>query len=388
MSKRLYQGLALAALMATTAVAAQAEIVVGVVTSETGPIASIGLPYKRGILAGQTFAGEANGEKFRLVLIDDASDPSNASRAARKLIEEDHADVILGSAGSPATNAMIAVATELKTPLIAIAPIANAPKVDGKAWAVCSVQPASDMVGVVVDYIARQKAKTVGYIGFSDAFGDLIYNNLAKAAKTDNLTVTANERYGRTDTSITAQALKLAAAKPDAIMVGGSGTAGALPYTALAERGYKGAIYSSPAIINPDFVRLAGSAAEGTIVSAGPITVVDELPSDNASKAVGVTFRDAFSKANGTALNENFSAYAFDGWLVMADAAKRVLASGQKPGTPEFRSALRDAIYATKDLAGANGIYSYSEDTIFGTDRRSLVLVKLEKGKWTYLKGQ
>jgi branched-chain amino acid transport system substrate-binding protein len=214
MSKRWYRGLFLSALLASTAsVGARAEIVVGVVTSQTGPIASIGLPYMKGVLAGQTFSGEVNGEKFRLILLDDASDPSNASRAARKLIEEEHVDVMLGSAGSPATNAMIAVATELKTPLIAIAPIGTAPKVDGKAWAVCSVQPASDMVGIVVDYIAKSKAKNVGYIGFSDAFGDLIYNNLAKAAKTDDLSVTSNERYGRTDTSITSQALKIAASR-------------------------------------------------------------------------------------------------------------------------------------------------------------------------------
>jgi branched-chain amino acid transport system substrate-binding protein len=100
---------------------------------------------------------------------------------------------------------------------------------------------------------------------------------------------------------------------------------------------------------------------------------------------VGLAYRDAYQKANGAALNENFSAYAFDGWLIMADAAKRVTAAGLKPGTADFRAAMRDAIYKTRDLVGANGIYTYGEDSIFGTDRRSLVLVKLEKGKWTYM---
>ena len=379
------RSLALAAMVTTlSGLAAKAEIVVGVVTSQSGPVSSIGLPYLKGILAGQTFIGEVGGEKFRVIILDDASDPSNASKFARKLIEEDHADVLLGTAGSPGTNAMIAVATELKTPMIAIAPVGGAPKVDGKTWAVCTVQPPSDMVGVVVDYIAKTQAKNIGYIGFSDAWGDLVYNNLVKSGEPDGLKITSNERYARADTSITSQSLKLVATHPDAVMVGGSGTAGALAYTALSERGFKGPIYSTPAVINPDFVRLAGNAAEGTIVSAGPITVVTQLPDSNPSKAVGMAFRDAYQKANGAELHDNFSAYAFDGWLVMADSAKRVLAGGAKPGTPEFRSALRDAIYATKEVVGANGVYTYTDASIFGTDRRALVLVKLEKGEWKF----
>ncbi len=370
------------AIAASGIVAAHAEIVVGVITSQSGPVSSIGLPYTKGILAGQTFAGEVGGEKFRVIMLDDASDPSNASKYARKLIEEDHADVLIGSAASAATNAMIAVATELKVPMIAIAPVGTAPKVDDKTWAICVVQPPSDMVGIVADYIAKMQAKNVGYIGFSDAWGDLVYNNLMKASGPDALKITTNERFARTDTSITSQVLKLVASKPDAIMVGGSGTAGALPYLALAERGYKGPIYSTPAVINPDFVRLAGPSAEGTIVSAGPITVVTQLPDSNPSKAVGLAFSKAYQQANGAPLKDNFSAYAFDGWLVMTDAAKRAIATGAKPGTSEFHAALRDAIYATKEVVGANGIYTYTDASIFGTDRRALVLVKLEKGDW------
>jgi branched-chain amino acid transport system substrate-binding protein len=377
--------LALAGIFAlATNAAANAEIVVGVVVSQSGPVSSIGLPYMKGTLAGQTFVGEAAGEKFRIIMLDDASDPSNASKYARKLIEEDHVDVLLGSAGSPSTGAIIAVASELKVPMIAIAPVGGAPKVDGKTWAICVVQPPSDMVGIVVDYIAKTQAKNIGYIGFSDAWGDLVYNNLLKSGEPQGLKVTTNERYARADTSVTSQVLKLSASKPDAVMIGGSGTAGALPYTALADRGYKGPIYSTPAVINPDFVRLAGASADGTIVSAGPITVVTQLPDGHPNKAVGLAFRDAYAKANGSDLKDNFSAYAFDGWLVMADAAKRTVAAGVKPGTPEFRSALRDAIHQTKEVVGANGIYNYGEDSFFGTDRRALVLVKLEKGEWKF----
>ncbi len=384
MRRHWLKSLALTALFsATGASIASAEIVVGFVTSQSGPISSIGVPYARGALAGQTYIGEVGGEKFRIIMLDDASDPSNASKYARKLIEEDKVDVLMGTAGAPATAAMIAVATELKVPMIAVAPAGTVPMNDGKAWAITTVQPPSDMVGIVVDYIAKTKVTKLGYIGFSDSWGDLVYNNAKASGEKQGVTLVTNERYARADTSVNAQILKVVAARPEAVIIGGSGTGGALPYTALAERGYKGPIYGTPAIVNPDFVRLAGAAAEGTIASASPMAVVNQLPDGHPNKKIGLAFAEAHQKANGVGLTDNFSGYAFDGWLVLADAAKRALATA-KPRTQEFRVALRDAIYSTKEVVGAQGIYNYKDGNHFGTDRRALVLIKLEKGEWKF----
>ena len=378
--------LALAALLATAAGAAQAEIVVGVITSQSGPISSIGIPYARGIAAGQEYIGEAGGEKFRVIVLDDASDASNASKFARKLIEEDKADVLIGSAGAPATAAMIAVATELKVPAIAIAPVVSVPQADGKPWAISVVQPPSDMVAAVVQQMVKMGVKNAGYIGFNDSWGDLVYNNGKLAGDKLGMTISTNERYARADTSVSGQILKVIAGRPDGVLIGGSGTGGALPYLALAERGFKGPIFGTPAIINPDFVRLAGASAEGTIASTGPVMVVDQLQDDHPSKKIGQAFKAAHLKANNVASNDGFSAYAFDGWIVLADAAKRALATGAKPGSPAFRSALRDAIYSVKEIAGSHGVYNFTAANPFGTDMRALVLVKLDKGQWTYLK--
>ena len=385
MRNKLLSTCALAAAGWLSFASAQAEIVVGVIQSQTGPVSSIGLPYVRGIQAGQAYIGEAAGEKFRIIVLDDASDPSTAAKNTRKLIEEDKVDVIMGTAGAPATAALIAVASELKVPVIAPTPVPTVPKVDDKPWAISTPQNPRDMFGIIVDEMKAQNIKTVGFIGFSDAWGDLVYNISSKAAGPAGISIVTNERYARSDTSVNAQVLKVMAAKPDAFLNGGSGTGGALPLQGLAERGFKGKLYGGPSLINPDFVRLVGKAGEGLVVAAGPVVVLDQLPEGHPNKAMGFKFREAHQKATGEPAKDIFAPYSFDTWLILAEAAKRAVPKA-KPGTPEFRAALRDEIYATKELVGTHGIYNYSAESHFGTDRRSLVLVTLTNGEWKFYK--
>ncbi len=373
------------AMALASASAAQADITVGFITSMSGPVSSIGIPYSKGIRAGQTYTSEVNGEKIKVIELDDTSDISNASKLARKLIEEDKVDVLIGTAGAPGSAAIIAVATEMKVPFIGITPVVSIPKNGGKPWAITVVQPAKDMLGAVVQEMKAQNLKTIGFIGFSDSWGDLVYNNGKTAADALGISIVTNERYARADTSVSGQILKIIAARPDGVLNGGSGTGGALPYTALAERGYKGPIFGTPALINPDFVRLAGAAGEGTICSTGPIMVVEQLPDGNPTKKIGLTFKDAYQKANGAPSNDGFSAYAFDAWLVLSDASKRALAKA-KPGSADFRAALRDELFNVKELPGTHGVFNFKEDSPYGTDMRALVLVKLQGGKWTFYK--
>ena len=174
------------------------------------------------------------------------------------------------------------------------------------------------------------------------------------------------------------------ASKPDAVLLGGAATQGALPPLALAERGYKGPLYGTPALLNTDFIRVGGKSVEGVQVSAGPVIVAEQLPDSHFSKKISMDFRAAYQKANGTPTSDGFSAYSFDAWLVFLDAAKRAMATGAKPGTPEFRLALRNAIFATKDLVGTHAIYNYKPSDSYGVDERSLVMVRLVNGQWKY----
>lgn len=367
------------------ATAAHAEIVVGFVTGLSGPIASIGIPNSKGIAAGLAYRGTVGGETIRLIQLDDASDPTTAVRNARKLVEQEKVDFLIGTSGAPQTFAMATVAAELKVPMIAISPIAEPPKSDGGPWVVQIPQPQKLLAQGIVADMKRRNVKTVGFIGFSDALGDLMYDSLSAAARDAGIKVVNNERYARTDTSVLPQVLRTTAARPDAVMVGGTATPGALPVLGLAERGYKGVIYGNNGMISTDFLRVAGKSAEGLICPTGPVAVAEQLPDGNPIKPVALAYRAAYEKANGSKPTDGFSAYAFDGWMVFTDAARRALESGAKPGTPAFKEALREALMSTKEVVGTHAVYNFTPQSSLGVDERSRVLVAIDHAGWKLL---
>ena len=365
--------------------AAQADILVGFVTGLSGPVSSIGIPNAKGIAAGQAYVGEIGGEKVRIIQLDDGSDPTASTRNARKLAEQDKVDILIGTSGAPQTLAMATAAIEMKVPMIAVSPIAPVPSGDGGPWVVQTPQPTPLLVQGIVDHMKARGLKSVAFIGFSDAFGDLMYESLSASAKAADIKVVANERYARSDSSVTAQLLRALAARPDAIMLGGTGTPGALPVIGLSERGYKGPLYGNHGLISADFLRLAGKAANGIICPTGPVTAAEQLAAGNPIREVALAFRAAFAKANGEAPTDSFSSYSFDGWLVFVDAAKRALATGAKPGSPEFRSALREALFTTKDVVGTQGVYTFTPADRHGVDARARIMVQIEDGHYKLL---
>jgi branched-chain amino acid transport system substrate-binding protein len=372
-----------AALVFSVSASWGADITVGFVTSLSGPGASIGIPYEKGVLAAHAYAGKVGDVNIKLIRLDDASDPSAATRNARKLVEEEKVDVLMGTSGVPGTIAMAVVAAETKTPMISLTP-SSPPAGPNGQWLISIPQPPPLMVAAVVERMKTANVKKAAYIGFSDSWGDLVYDATMKNVAGSAIEVVTNERYARADTSVTGQTLKIIAAHPDAVITGGSGTPGALPYLALAERGYKGGLYGTHALINPDFVRVGGTAVEGVICPTGPVVVAEQLPDSNVTKKVSLAFRDAYQKANNAPTTDAFSAYSFDGWLVLIDAAKRALAKAQ-PGTPEFRQAFKEAMVTTQQVVGTHGVYNFKPDSSFGVDERARVLVKLEQGKWKLL---
>jgi len=369
-----------ASVLGIGAAAHAADIKVGVILPLSGPVAAQGLSTVEGIKAGAQYQNSVNGHQLKIIQLDDASNPSMTTRNARKLVSQDNVDVLIGTSSVPGAMALATVSREEKTPLVSFTPIEL--KDDAAAWAVTTTQSGDTMVSAVVDEMKRNGVKTVGYIGFADAWGDVAYAALQKHAKEAGIEVVANERYARADNSVAAQVLKVMAAKPDAVLGGGAGTPGALPYIGLHERGYKGAIYGTHAILSPEFVKLVGEAGEGLLVPTGPALVGSQLPADNPSKAIIDEYSKAYKAAHGEDPYDVFSAYAFDAWLVVVEAAKRVPADIQ-PGTSEYRTALRDAIKSTAKLAGTEGVFSYAPDTAYGVDKSSVVIVKLEKGHWT-----
>ncbi|KQX39529.1 ABC transporter substrate-binding protein [Variovorax sp. Root434] len=377
MKNKLTHILGATALTLATVQATAADLKIGFISSLSGPVAALGIPYEKGIRAAIAEHPEIAARKVQLIVLDDASDPTTAGRNARKLVTEDKVDVLIGTSGVPGAMAIAAVAKELNTPLISPTPVTIAGP-EG-AWTVTVSQPFPLMVAGVVDRMQKSGVKTVAFIGFSDALGDLAYDSLVKSADAAGIKVVANERYARSDSSVAGQVLKIVAARPDAVFAGNSGTPGALPYIALAERGYKGKIYGTHGLINADFVRVGGASIEGLQVPSGPVLVADQLPDSNPIKKVSMGFRNAYQKVNGAAPTDAFSSYTYDAYLLLADAASR--AKGE-PGTPQYRTALRDAIVSTKELVGTHGIYTFKPGDSYGSDRRGVVIVQMNKGQW------
>jgi branched-chain amino acid transport system substrate-binding protein len=366
-----------AALALGLAPAWAADLKIGFISSLSGPVAALGIPYEKGIRAAIAEHPTIGGRKVELIVLDDASDPTTAARNARKLVVDDKVDVLIGTSGVPGAMAIAAVARELGTPLISPTPVTIAGP-EG-AWTVTVSQPFPMMVAAVVERMKVSGVKTVAYIGFSDALGDLAYDSLLKSTEAAGMKVVANERYARSDSSVAGQVLKIVATRPDAVFAGNSGTPGALPYLGLAERGYKGQIYGTHGLINADFVRVGGASIEGLQVPSGPVLVADQLPDSNPIKKVSMAFRGAYQKAHGALPNDAFSSYTYDSYLLLADAAARTKG---EPGTPQFRTALRDAIVSTKELVGTHGVYNFKPDNRYGSDQRAVVIVKMDKGHW------
>ena len=369
------------AALAFSATATAQDLKVGLSVSLSGPNSSLGIPYANGMKAAVSMYPEINGRKVQLIVLDDASDPTASGRNARKLVDEEKVDVLMGGSGVPATIAISQVGRESKTPTIGLSPIQLPPA--EADWTVTVAQPPQLMIDAVVERMKANGVKTVGFIGFTDAWGDLVYNALLKAAEPAGIKVLTNERYARADQSVSGQILKIVAARPDAVMTGGAGTPGALPYLALLERGYKGGLYGQHGLVNQDFLRVGGAAINGTFIPTGPVIVADQLPASYPTKKVTQDFRAAFQRVNNAPSTDAFSAYSFDGYRVFVDAATRALAGNRlQPGTPQFRAALRDAIFSTKEVVGAHGVYNFKPGDLYGVDSRARVVVRVENGQW------
>lgn len=374
---------AAAAVALTLPLIASAQVKVGVTVSSTGPAASLGIPERNTVAL---LPKEVAGQKIEWIVLDDATDTTQAVKNSRKLVTDDNVDVLIGTSAVPGSLAMIDVAAEAKVPMISVAASAKIvePVDEKRRWVFKTPQNDALMASALADAMAKANVKTLGFIGFADAYGDGWLSVMQAAAKAKGIEIAAIEKYGRTDTSVTGQVLKLIAAKPDAILVAGAGTPAALPQKELRARNYAGTIYQTHGAANSDVLRVCGKDCEGMLLPAGPLLVAEQLPDSNAAKQSALVYVNAYEAKYGAGSTSSFGGHVWDAGQLVAAALPVALKTGAKPGTPEFRAAMRDALEGVKNLAASQGVFSMGAGDHAGLDERSRVMVKVQDGKWVY----
>jgi len=357
---------------------ALADITVGVTLSTTGPAASLGIPEKNTIeLLPATIAGQ----KVNWIVLDDASDTTRAVTNTRKLISENKADVIMGSTITPNSLAMVDVCAEAETPMISLAASSRIidPANPKTKWIFKTPQNDSLMADAIIAHMKAHGVKTMGYVGFNDAYGEGWLAEMKRASGPAGITIVADEKYNRNDASVTGQVLKLIASNADAVLVGASGTPAATPHKELKARGYKGKIYQTHGVANADFLRVVGKDGDGSFLPSGPMLVFEQLPDSNPIKKTSADYVGKYEAKFGQ--RSTFGGHAWDAATLLQHAVPEALKKGQ-PGTKEFRAALRDALEGIKETVGVHGVFNMTPTDHLGFDNRARVMLQINDGKW------
>lgn len=356
--------------------AALADINIGVSLALTGPGSGLGIPMQKQL---KLFPTSIAGEKVNLIVLDDATDPGKGAANARRFVTEDKVDLIIGSCITAVAAAMTDIASEAGTVQMAGSPV-GVPAGKDK-WLFRLPQSNTVMGHAVVEHMKKQGIKTIGFLGYTDAYGEQWLNEINPQLEKAGIKLVGVERFTRADTSVTPQALKLNSANPDAILVVASGSGAAMPQMGLLERGYKGKIYQTHAAASPDLVRVGGKAMEGTFVVSGPAVIAEQLSDNHPSKKVAMAFVQQFEKAYGPNSRNQFAGHAYDAQVALEKAVPLALKKA-KPGTPEFRAALRDALETMGRTVFAHGVMNWTAADHWGYTMETGVMMKVVDGQF------
>ena len=361
---------------------ATAQVKIGLMVSATGPTSAIGIPQKN---TGELLPRKIGDATIEYIQLDDGGDTTRAVQNLKKLVQENNIDAMIGPSTTPAALAILDIIAEGKVPMMATVGTSSVvePLDLKRRWVFKTTQNDDLIAAALLQHMTKNGVKTIGFIGFNDPYGENWHKVFSAMAEKSAIRIVANERFARTDQSVTGQTLKLIAAKPDAMLIAAVGGPAVLPQATLFDQGYKGRIYQTHAVATEDFIRLGKEKVEGTVLAAGPMLVIDEIPDSNPTKKVAQNYIAIYEKRFGVK-PATFGANTWDSSLLLERAIPIALAKG-KPGTEAFRSALRDALEQEREVIGCQGVFNMSPTNHNGMDERARVLVTVKDGRFRLL---
>ncbi|HEY4139452.1 MAG TPA: ABC transporter substrate-binding protein [Casimicrobiaceae bacterium] len=359
-----------------------AQIKIGLMVSATGPTSAIGIPQKN---TGEILPKQIGGVPVEYISLEDGGDATRAVQNIKKLVQENNIDALIGPSTTPNAFAILDVIAEAKVPMMAtVGTSAVVEPIDAKKrWVFKTTQNDDLIASALLKHMAKSNVKTVAFIGFSDPYGDNWLKVFSALGEKAGIKVVTAERFNRTDQSVTGQTLRMLAAKPDAMLIAAVGGPAVLPQATLRDQGWKGPIYQTHAVATDDFIKLGKDKVEGTVLAAGPMLVIDEIPDSNPTKKVAQSYIATYQKQFGT-IPATFGANTWDAGLLLERAIPEALKVA-KPGTEAFRTALRDALEREREVIGCQGVFNMSPANHNGMDERARVLVTVKDGKFRLL---
>ncbi|MGK5079465.1 ABC transporter substrate-binding protein [Janthinobacterium sp. HLX7-2] len=373
---RLKKNAACVAIALLVSGSALADITIGVSLPLTGPASGLGIPVNQQM---KLWPATIGGEKVKLIILDDATDPTNGAKNASRFVTDDKVDIIIGSVATPPATTIAAVAADSGTVQLSLSPVVLPPGKDG--WTFRMPQSNAVMSHAIVGLMTKQGVKTVGFLGYTDVYGESWLKDFTAEANKHGIKVVAAERFSRADTSVTGQVLKLVSANPDAILIVASGSGAAMPHMAVVERGYKGKIYQTHAAASRDLMRVGGKSVEGAYVVSGPAVIAEQLPDNHPSKKIAIDFVQQFEKTYGPGSRNQFAGHSYDTVLVLEKAIPIALKKA-RPGTKEFRAALRDALQTMGRTVVSHGVVNWTAADHWGYTPETGVMLKVVNGDW------
>jgi len=373
--KKLVAGAALT-LAAFGTIAAE-PIKIGSVLSVTGPAAFLGDPELKTI---QMYVEDINkkggllGRQIQFVHYDDGSDANKANGFAKRLIDDDKVDIIVGGTTTGSTMSMVPLVERAGVPFISL------------AGAVVIIEPVKKQVFKTphTDRMAAEKVfedmkkrgiTKVALLSETSGFGQSGKKETEGVAAKYGITLVANETYGPKDTDMSPQLTKIRNAPGvQGVFIFGLGQGPAIATKNYKQLGITLPLYHAHGVASQEFIKLAGPAAEGVRLPAAALLVADKLDAKDPQKAVVTNYTNAYQERWKTDVS-TFGGHAYDGLMIAVDAIKRAGSSD--------KAKVRDAIEATKGYVGTGGIVNMSATDHMGLDLTAFRMLEIKNGDWT-----